>query len=98
VACFDDPAARLPVGLVGFEVDLFSAGADVRRELVFLGEAADSGVVEGLVEAEPLGRFGGRLRTLDRDRVEGALQEEVVVAVGAVVVKPDRDALRLGED
>jgi hypothetical protein len=98
VARFDDPAARLPVGVGGLEVDLFAAGADVRRELVVADEVADLGVVVGPVEAEALRRFGRRLGTLDRDRVEGALQEEVVVAVGALVVESDRDALRLGDD
>ena len=98
MARFDDPAARFPVGVADLEVDLFAAGADVRRELVVDGEAAAFGVVERLVQAEALRRFGGRLGTLDRDRVERALQEEVVVAVGALVVEPDRDARSLGED
>jgi hypothetical protein len=98
VARFDDPAACLPVGVAGLEVDLFAAGADVRRELVVDDEATGLGIVERLVEAQPLWRFRGRLGTLDRDRVERALQEEVVVAVGALVLESDRDALRLGED
>jgi hypothetical protein len=98
VARFDDPAACLPVGVCGLEVDLFAAGADVRRELVVADEATDVGVVERLVQAQALRRFRGRLGTLDRDRVERALQEEVVVTVGTVVFEPDRDALRLGED
>jgi hypothetical protein len=98
MARFDDPAAGLPVGVAGLEVDLFAAGADVRRELVVVDDDAAVGVVERLVQAQPLRRFPGRLRTLDRDRVEGGLQEEVIVAVGALVVEPDRDALRLGED
>jgi len=98
VACLGDPAACFPVGLAGLELDLFAAGADVRRQCVVLGEAADFGVVVGLVETEALGRFRGRDRTLDRDRVESALQQEVIVAVGALVVEPDRDAPRFGED
>jgi len=98
VARFDDPAVCLPVGVGGFEVDLFAAGANVRRQLVVDDEAAAVGVVERLVQAQALRCFGGRFGTLDRDRVERALQEEVVVAVGALVVEPDRDALRLGED
>ena len=47
--------------------------------------------VVGLVEAEALGIVLGRLGALDRDRVERPLQQLVVVAVGAVVVDPDRD-------
>ena len=87
-----------PAGRSDLVGDLFAAGADVRREFVVADELADVGVVVGLVEAEALGSFRGRLRPLDRDRVERALQEEVVVAVGARVVEPDRDALRLAED
>jgi len=98
VARFDDPAACLPVGVADLEVDLFAAGADVRRELIVDDELVALAVVVGLVEAEALRRFRGRLGTLDRDRVECALQEQVVVAVGALVVEPDRDALRLRED
>jgi len=98
VARFDDPAACFPVGVGGFEVDLFAAGADVRGEFVVDDEVVGVGVVERLVEAQTLRRFEGGFGTLDRDRVEGALQEEVVVCVGALVVEPDRDALRFGED
>ena len=98
VACLDDPAAGAPAGRSDLLGDLLAAGADVRRELVLADEVADVGVVVGLVEAEPLRSFPGRLRPRDRDRVERALQEEMVVAVGALVLEPDRDALRLGED
>src|SRR6266545_4390132 len=40
----------------------------------------------------------GRLGPLDRDRVERALQQLVVVAVGALVLEPDRDSLAFAED
>ena len=70
----------------------------MRRQLIGADELADVAVVVGLVEAKALRSFNGRLRTLDRDRVERALQEEVVVAVGALVLEPDRDTMRLAED
>ena len=98
VARLDDPASGAPAGRSDLVGDLFSASADVRREFIVADELADVGVVVGLVEAKALRSFSGRLRTLDRDRVERALQEEVVVAVGALVLEPDRDTMRLAED
>jgi hypothetical protein len=98
VAGLDDPASGTPAGGADLVSDLFAAGSDVRGELVVAGELADIGVVVGPVEAQALRGFGCRRRPLDRDRVERALQEEMVVAVGALVVEPDRDARSLGED
>ena len=65
-----DPASGAPAGGAGLEVDLFAAAADVRGESVLADELARVGVVVGGVEADPLRRVGGRLGTLDRDRVE----------------------------
>jgi len=98
VAGFDDPASGAPAGSTDLVGDLFAAGADVRRELVVADEVADFGVVVGPVKAEALRRFRRWLGALDRDRVERALQELVVVGVRSLVVEPDRDAVRLGED
>jgi hypothetical protein len=98
VARFDDPTSGAPAGSPDLLGDLFAAGADVRGQFIVGDEVTDFGVVVGPVKAEALRRFGCRLGTLDRDRVERALQEEVVVAVGALVLEPDRDSLRLGED
>ena len=98
VAGLDDPASSAPAGSADLLGDLFAAGSDVRGELVVADEVADFGVVVGPVKAETLRRLGCRLGALDRDRVERALQEEVVVAVGALVLEPDRDSFRLSED
>jgi hypothetical protein len=98
VARLDDPASGAPAGRADLVGDLFSASADVRREFIVADELADVGVVVGPVEAKALRSFSGLLRTLDRDRVERALQEELVVAVGALVLEPDRDTIRLAED
>jgi hypothetical protein len=98
VAGLDDPASGAPAGSTDLVGDLLAAGADVRGELVVADEVADFGVVVGPVEADALGCLACRLGALDRDRVERALQKEVVVAVGALVLESDRDALRLGED
>jgi hypothetical protein len=68
---------------VPLELDLLAAGADVRREALLFEQAADSGEVIGLVEAKALGALLVWLGTLDRDRIERPLQQEVVVAVGA---------------
>jgi len=70
----------------------------VRRELVVADQLTDGGVVIRLVQADALRLLWGRLRALDRDRVERALQQLVVVAVRAVVIEPDRDARALCED
>jgi hypothetical protein len=98
VGGLDDPAAGAPAWGADLVGDLFAAGADVRRELVRADEVADVCVVVGPVEAEALGSLRSRRRPLDRDRVERVLQEEVVVAVGALVLESDRDALRLDQD
>ena len=98
VACLDDPASRAPAGGADLVGDLLAARTDMRAELVLAREFADVGVVVGPVEAEALGSFRRRRWPLDRDRVERAFQEEVVVAVGALVVESDRDALPLAED
>lgn len=83
VTCLDHPATCSPVGVALLEVDLLSASSDVRRQVVVAEQIADGGEVVGLVEAEPLGFVLARFGTLDRDRVQRPLQQEVVVAVGA---------------
>ena len=98
MAGLDDPAAGAPARRADLFGDLLAAGTDVRRELVVADEVADFGVVVGPVEAEALRGFWGRLGALDWDRVERALQEEVVVAVRTVVVEPDRDSRPLTDD
>jgi hypothetical protein len=98
VAGLDDPAACFPLGVVGLEVDLFAACADVRRELVINDQLADSGVVVRLVQADALRLLRGRFGPFDRDRVERALQQLVIVAVRALVIEPDRDPRTLRED
>lgn len=98
MACLHDPAARPPLGIALFEVDLLAAGTDVRCEFAVLEQVADGREVVGLVEAEALGTLLGGLGTLDRDRVERSLQKLVVVAVCTVVVEPDRDSGSLDEE
>ena len=70
VACFDDPPPGAPAGRVGLELDLLTAGANVRRQPVDSGELAGAVVVVAAVQAQPLRPLGGRLGPLDRDRVE----------------------------
>ena len=93
-----DPAARSPVGVVFLEVDLLAASADVWCEFAILEQVADDREVVGLVEADALRTLLGGFGALDRDRVERLLQQEVVVAVGAVVVEPDRDSRSVDEE
>jgi hypothetical protein len=98
VAGFDDPTAGAPAGVARLEVDLFAAAADVRGEPVSVDELARVSVVVSAVEGDPLRLLRGRLGPLDRDRVERALQQLVVVAVGALVLESDRDSLAFAED
>lgn len=92
MACLHDPAPRSPLGVVLDEVDLLAASADVRCEFAVLEQLADDREVVGLVEADALRTLLGGFGALDRDRVERLLQQEMVVAVGAVVIDPDRDS------
>ena len=98
MAGLDDPAARFPAGGAGFELDLVTARADVRRESVLADQLERVGVVVGPVEADTLRPLLGRGGPLDRDRLERALQQLVVVALGALVIESDRDSLAFAED
>jgi len=98
VAGLDDPAAGAPAGSVGLELDLLAAAADVRGEPVGADQLARVGVVVGPVEADALRRGLARGGALDRDRVERAFQQLVIVAVGAVVLEPDRDSRAFAEN
>jgi hypothetical protein len=70
----------------------------MRRQAVASDERADLSVVIGLVQAQALWLLAGGRRALDRDRVQRALQQLMVVAVGAVVIEPDGDASSVGQD
>ena len=98
VTRLDHPVARSPVGVVLLEVDLLTASADVWCEFALCEQVADDGEVVGLVQTEALGIVLARVGALDRDRVERPLQQEVVVAVGTVVVEPDRDSGSIREE
>jgi hypothetical protein len=73
-------------------------GRDVGGEAELGGERVDLGEVVALVQAEPLRAVPGRLRPLDRDRVDGGAGELEVVHVRARRFDTDRDALTLGEE
>jgi hypothetical protein len=94
----DDPASGAPARRVYLFGDLLAACADVRREVVVTDQLADFGVVIRLVQADALGLLCGRLGPLDRDRVQRAPQQLVIVAVRAVVIEPDRDPRTLREN
>ena len=98
VGCFDDPAAGAPAGLLELEFDLFAARPDVRRVAVLEREGVHRRRVVGAVEAEALRLCRGRRRPLDRNAVQGRLEERLVVAVRTVVRQPDRDPRSLAEN
>ena len=98
VACLDDPAACFPLGVVGLQVDLLAASAYVRSQPVRSDGVADFLIVVSLIETDALRLLRGRLGALDRDRVERAFQQLVVVAVRALVIKPDGDPRTLREN
>ena len=98
VGGLDYPPAGAPAGSAGLFLDLLAACPDVRREVVAGDQLAGLLVVIGLVQTDVLRRLGRGLWPLDRDRVERRLQQLVVVAVGALVVEPDRDPRALRKD
>jgi hypothetical protein len=57
----------------------FAAAADVGGKPELLAQVAHLGVVVATVEAQPLRPLPGRLRTLDRDRLERDTAELEVV-------------------
>ena len=95
---FDDPASGAEAGLAGERLLLFAAGADVRGEAELARELGDLVVLVGRVEAQSLRARPGRFGPLDRDRLDRRSSKQVVVAVGACVGYPDRDAATLGEE
>jgi hypothetical protein len=94
----DYPAVCPPVGVALLEVDLLTTRSDVWCEFAVFEQFADDGEVVSLVQTESLGIVLGGLGALDRDRVQRPCQQEVVIAVRAVVVDPDRNATRLDEE
>jgi hypothetical protein len=92
-----DPAPGFPAGNADLLGDLLAACTDVRRETVVRDGVAGFLIVVGL-QADALRLLCGRFGTLDRDRVERALQELVIVAVRTVVIEPDRDPRALREN
>ncbi len=95
---FDDPPPGAPAGSVSLLLDLLATRADVRGEVIVGEQVADLGVVIGLVQADAVWLLGRGVGPLDRDRVQRAFQQLVIVAVGAVVVEPDGDPRTLRED
>lgn len=98
VTGLDDPAACSPVGAADLQVELFSSATDVWCEAAPFEQVANHGKVVGPVQAETLGAFLGCLGALDRDRLEGRLEELYVVAIGAQVRNPDRDSRSVREE
>lgn len=91
VGALDHPTPGAVAGLVPDGVGLLAAGAKVQGEAELGGEGAGLGVVVALVDAEPLRRLVGRLRTLDDDALDRLAGELVVVAVGAGDGEAERD-------
>ncbi len=96
-------AGLVDVGVIALDGSKFAAAASdsairtyeqIATEI--LEEAGRIDAAEDQVEA--LGIVLAGLGTLDRGRVERPLQQLVVVAVGAVVVEPDRDSRSLREE
>jgi hypothetical protein len=98
VGAFDDPASGAEAGLAGEQLLLFAARADVRGEAELAGEFVDLVVVVGRVEAQALRTPPGRLGPRDRDRLDRRSSKQMIVAVGARVGYPDRDAATLGKE
>ena len=97
VSGLDDPPSCPPPGRACFELDLLAARSNVRCEAVLGGELADRHDVVGAVKTKALRLGRGRLRPLDRDRLDRLREQLQVVAVGALVRDPDRDPCGLRE-
>ena len=98
MGAFDDPASGAKASLTGERLLLLAARANVRAETELAGELLDLVVVVSRVEAQTLWTLPGRLGPFDRDRLERRAGEQVVVAVGARLGYPDRDAATLREE
>ena len=98
VGAFDDPAAGSVAGLAFERLRFLASADDVGGEAELGGELAHLVVVVAAVEAEPLRPLAGRLRPLDRDRLDRRTRQLEVVAVRTRRADPDRDALALGEE
>lgn len=98
MGALDDPAASAVVGLAPDRLGLLPERADVGGEAELAHQLKDDRVVVALVEAEPLWALLGRPRALDRDRLDGGPEQLEVVAVGAIVGYPERDAAAVGEE
>ena len=88
----DHPAVRPPFGVVCLQLDLFAASSDVGLEALGDGELANLGGVVGAAQTKPLWTVLLGDRPGDRNRPESWFQELYVVAIGALVGDPDRDA------
>ena len=98
VGGLDDPAPGTPAGSAQLELDLLAAAADVRRKPVVGEQLATLSVVVAGIEAEALRCLPCGFRPPDGSRVEGGLQQGVVVAVGARALETDGYAGGLGKD
>jgi len=83
VRALDDPAAGTEAGLAFERLRLLAAGADVTGEAKLAGELVYLGEVVAFVQAEPLRPLCCRLRTGDRNRLDGGACELEVVYVRA---------------
>lgn len=98
MGALDDPAARSIAGLAFERFGLFATADDVGGEAELGGELAYFVVVVAAVEAEALRLLRGRLRPLDRDRLDRLACQLEVVAIRTRRADPDRDALALAEE
>ena len=73
VCCLDDPPAGSPAGRAGFELDLLTAGADVRRVTVLDRQISHRRGVKAAIEAQALWMLRGRFGAFDRDAGQGRL-------------------------
>lgn len=83
VGALDDPAAGAEAGLVLDRFGFFAAAADMGGEAELGEQVAYLAVVVALIEADALRPAPGRLRPLDRDRLDRCAAEFEVVEVRA---------------
>lgn len=98
VGCLNDPTPGALGRVADLVSDLLPAGADMRLQAPRDRELPDLVIVVAAVQAQPLELLVARDRARDRSRLKRLLQELHVVAIGALMREPDRDARSLGKD
>ena len=96
VCALDHPTPRLGTG-VALGPGFLATAAQVQGEAKLLGQGTRLIIVKAFVETEVLRATACRPGPSHRDGLEGLAHELVIVAVGAVDHRPEREAAAVGQ-